>query len=39
MKILQLIFLLLMFFTISNAQWEKQDIDTKAGLRGLAVVF
>src|SRR5215204_1540441 len=39
MKILRLIFLLLMFFTISNAQqWQKQNIDTKASLRGLAVV-
>ncbi len=38
MKILQLVFLLLMFFTISNAQWQKQNIDTKAGLRGLSVV-
>lgn len=39
MKILQLVFLLLMFFTISNAQeWQKQNVDTKAGLRGLSVV-
>ncbi len=38
MKILRLIFTFLMFFTISNAQWQKQNIDTKAGLRGLSVV-
>jgi photosystem II stability/assembly factor-like uncharacterized protein len=40
MKILALIFFLLMFFTISDAQaqWQKQNIDTKASLRGLAVV-
>ena len=38
MKIFGVIFLLLMFFTISNAQWQKQNIDTKASLRGLSVV-
>ncbi len=38
MKILGLIFLLLMFFTHSNAQWQKQTVDTKASLRGLSVV-
>lgn len=27
-----------MFSTISNAQWTKQNIDTKAGFRGLSVV-
>ena len=27
-----------MFFTISNAGWQKQNIDTKAGFRGLSVV-
>jgi photosystem II stability/assembly factor-like uncharacterized protein len=29
---------LLMFSVISKAQWQKQNIDTKASLRGLAVV-
>lgn len=38
MKIFVFIFLLLMFFTNSNAQWQKQNIDTKASLRGLSVV-
>lgn len=38
MKIFGLIFLLLMFFTNSNAQWQKQNVDTKASLRGLSVV-
>ena len=38
MKIFGLTFFLLMFFTSSNAQWQKQNIDTKAGLRGLSVV-
>lgn len=38
MKIFRLIFLFLMFFTISNAQWQKQNVDTKASLRGLSVV-
>jgi photosystem II stability/assembly factor-like uncharacterized protein len=38
MKIFGVIFLLLMFFTISNAQWQKQNIETKASLRGLSVV-
>lgn len=27
-----------MFFTNSNAQWQKQTVDTKASLRGLVVV-
>ena len=38
MKIFGLIFLILMFFAISDAQWQKQIIDTKASLRGLSVV-
>lgn len=40
MKIFGLFFLLLMLFTNSNAQttWQKQNIDTKASLRGLSVV-
>ncbi len=38
MKIFGLIFLILMFFTNSNAQWTKQTIDTKASFRGLSVV-
>ena len=39
MKIFGVIFLILMFFTISNAQeWQKQSIDTKASFRGLSVV-
>ena len=38
MKIYGIIFLIFMFFTISNAQWQKQNIDTKAGFRGLSVV-
>lgn len=40
MKIFGVIFLLLIFFMISNAQgvWQKQNIDTKASLRGLSVV-
>ncbi len=38
MKIYGVIFLLLMFFTNSNAQWQKQNVGTKASLRGLAVV-
>jgi photosystem II stability/assembly factor-like uncharacterized protein len=38
MKIFGSILFLLMFFTISNAQWQKQNIDTKAGFRGLSVV-
>ena len=38
MKIFVFIFLLLMFFSNSNAQWTKQIVDTKASLRGLAVV-
>jgi photosystem II stability/assembly factor-like uncharacterized protein len=40
MKILWLILFLLTFFTISNAQgvWQKQNINTKASLRGLSVV-
>ncbi|HVE57670.1 MAG TPA: YCF48-related protein [Pyrinomonadaceae bacterium] len=27
-----------MFLTISNAQWQKQNVDSKASLRGLSVV-
>ena len=38
MKIFGLIFLILMFFAISDAQWTKQTIDTKASFRGLSVV-
>jgi len=39
MEIFGVIFLLLIFFTVSNAQmWQKQSIATKAGLRGLSVV-
>lgn len=39
MKIFGVVFLLLMFFTVSKAQiWQKQNIDTKASLRGLSVV-
>ena len=38
MKISGLIFIFLMFFSNSNAQWQKQNVDTKAGFRGLAVV-
>lgn len=40
MKIFGLFFLLLALFTISNAQttWQKQNVDTKASLRGLSVV-
>lgn len=38
MKIYGLVLLLLMLFAVSNAQWQKQNIDTKASLRGLAVV-
>ena len=38
MRIFGLIFLTLMFFTITDAQWQKQTIDTKASLRGLSVV-
>lgn len=38
MKIFRLIFIFLMLFTITNAQWQKQNVDTKASLRGLSVV-
>jgi len=38
MKIYGFVFLILMLFTVSNAQWQKQNIDTKASLRGLSVV-
>ena len=38
MKIFGVMFIFLMLFTISNAQWMKQTIDTKAGLRGLSIV-
>jgi len=38
MKIFAVTFFLLMFFAISNAQWQKQNIETKASLRGLSVV-
>ncbi len=38
MKIFGLISIFLMFFTISNAQWQKQAVETKASLRGLSVV-
>ena len=38
MKIFVFIFIFLMSFTISNAQWQKQNVETKASLRGLVVV-
>ncbi len=39
MKICGLVLIFLMFFaSAAAAQWRKQTIDTKAGLRGLAVV-
>ncbi len=38
MKIFGLIFIFLMFFSNSNAQWQKQNVDTRASLRGLVVV-
>ncbi|MBS1793536.1 MAG: glycosyl hydrolase [Acidobacteria bacterium] len=38
MKICGVIFFLLISTTFSGAQWQKQNIDTKASLRGLAVV-
>jgi photosystem II stability/assembly factor-like uncharacterized protein len=38
MKIFGLIFLFMIFFSNLNAQWQKQNVDTKAGLRGLSVV-
>jgi len=34
----RLLFLFLLFAPIADAQWQKQTIDTKASLRGLAVV-
>jgi len=34
----RLLLLLLLFAPIANAQWQKQTVDTKASLRGLAVV-
>lgn len=38
MKIFGLIFLILMFFATTNAQWTKQTVATKASFRGLSVV-
>ena len=38
MKIFTLFFFLLFFSLSSNAQWQKQNVDTKASLRGLSVV-
>lgn len=38
MKIGGAFFFLLTFFTVSGAQWIRQNIDTKASLRGLSVV-
>ena len=38
MKIYVFIFLLLICFSNANAQWQQQNVDTKASLRGLAVV-
>ena len=38
MKLCALIFLLTAFFGAVNAQWQKQNVDTKASLRGLSVV-
>ncbi|MGI8639379.1 MAG: WD40/YVTN/BNR-like repeat-containing protein [Pyrinomonadaceae bacterium] len=38
-KFFQSLFLIFMLFaSIANAQWQKQTVDTKASLRGLAVV-
>lgn len=34
----RLLFLFLLFAPIADAQWQKQTVDTKASLRGLAVV-
>ncbi len=38
MKILLLIVLISAFFSTTEAQWIKQNVDTKASLRGLSVV-
>lgn len=38
MKISLFIFLFLFSVFVSNAQWQKQPVDTKASLRGLSVV-
>lgn len=38
MKILRITLFLLMFSIVSFGQWQKQNIDTKASLRGLSVV-
>jgi photosystem II stability/assembly factor-like uncharacterized protein len=39
MKSLAIIFIVFILATISNAQkWQKQNVDTKAGFRGLSVV-
>ncbi len=38
MKIFAVVFIFLMFLINSNAQWQKQNVDTKASLRGLSVV-
>ena len=38
MKLSAILFSLLIFISTTNAQWQKQTIDTKASLRGLSVV-
>lgn len=38
MKIFSLLFILAILSITTNAQWQKQNIDTKASLRGLSVV-
>lgn len=38
MKISAILFLIILFTFTINAQWQKQNIDTKASLRGLSVV-
>ena len=38
MKTILLFALILIFFNFADAQWQKQTVETKAGLRGLAVV-
>src|SRR3982751_2596267 len=38
MKYIFLLIILMSFFLTINAQWQKQNIDTKAGLRGLSIV-
>lgn len=38
MKYIFLLIILMSFFLTINAQWQKQNIETKAGLRGLSIV-